>query len=521
MTQTQFTFNISLNILNHLGRNLYRNFITILGEAISNAWDADAKNVWIDIHNNSFSIKDDGLGMSEDDFENKFLKVGYSKRKDGNNKSPEERPFIGRKGIGKLALLSCAKKISVQSKTKDQNYVGGVIDNADLDQAISDDSEKYNLRVVDDLLFQNLKKDHRSGTIIYFEEFNNGVKNSLYFLRKAIALYFRFSLVMAKQDDKFNIFLDNKKITLDDLNPLLEKTEFAWRINNLEDPLIPKLVSFKNKLLTDIAVSMLEIKGFVASVNVPKELNILGMGEKVGVDIFVNGRVRDTNILRHIPTSLATQHVASYIYGQIHFNTLDDKKDEDPFTSSRESIKSDYVPYKVFLNVVERDVFSKITKNWNDLRKKHGRDWDIDATTTTPKYQARLEQSKNYRTKDYEEKIQSVNIPEETKKSLKKKLEALSYNNTQIYQDLFILENLFREFLKNKGINSMDALEKKFGKDDKEIKECIQKIKNIKKSRQKDEETHALKGKITSQDSDLNFVDLRLAWYFSRCDTIL
>ena len=198
------------------------------------------------------------------------------------------------------------------------------------------------------MLFQNLKKDHRSGTIIYFEEFNNGVKNSLYFLRKAIALYFRFSLVMAKQDDKFNIFLDNKKITLDDLNPLLEKTEFAWRINNLEDPLIPKLVSFKNKLLTDIAVSMLEIKGFVASVNVPKELNILGMGEKVGVDIFVNGRVRDTNILRHIPTSLATQHVASYIYGQIHFNTLDDKKDEDPFTSSRESIKSDYAQYKRF-----------------------------------------------------------------------------------------------------------------------------------------------------------------------------
>ena len=395
----------------------------------------------------------------------------------------------------------------MQSKTKDQNYVGGVIDNADLDQAISDDSEKYNLGLVDDFLFQNLKKDHRSGTIIYFEEFNNGVKNSLYFLRKAIALYFRFSLVMAKQDDKFNIFLDNKKITLDDLNPLLEKTEFAWIINNLEDPLIPKLVSFKNKLLTDIAVSMLEIKGFVASVNVPKELNILGMGEKVGVDIFVNGRVRDTNILRHIPTSLATQHVASYIYGQIHFNTLDDKKDEDPFTSSRESIKSDYVPYKDFLNVVERDIFSKITKNWNDLRKKHGKDWDIDATTTTPKYQARLEQSKNYRTKDYEEKIQSANIPEETKKPLKEKLKQLSHKNTLVYQDLFILENLFREFLKNKGIDSMDALEKIFGKDD-EVEECIKKIKNVKNDRQKDEETHALKDKIILQNSDLNFVDL-------------
>jgi len=44
-----FKFEISLSVLNHLGRNLYRNFITVLGEAISNAWDADANNVWIDI----------------------------------------------------------------------------------------------------------------------------------------------------------------------------------------------------------------------------------------------------------------------------------------------------------------------------------------------------------------------------------------------------------------------------------------------------------------------------------------
>ena len=60
-----YTFNISLSILNHLGRNLYRSFITVLGEAISNSWDADAKKVWIyiDRDNNTLVIKDDGLGM--------------------------------------------------------------------------------------------------------------------------------------------------------------------------------------------------------------------------------------------------------------------------------------------------------------------------------------------------------------------------------------------------------------------------------------------------------------------------
>ena len=81
----KFNFVISLSVLNDLGRKLYRSFATVLGEAISNSWDADARNVWIyvDRTDNSFVIKDDGDGMTPDDFQNKFLKIGYSKRRDG------------------------------------------------------------------------------------------------------------------------------------------------------------------------------------------------------------------------------------------------------------------------------------------------------------------------------------------------------------------------------------------------------------------------------------------------------
>lgn len=82
-----FTFEISLSVLNHLGRNLYRNFITVLGEAVSNSWDADANNVWINIKSDDFFIKDDGCGMNRRDFQNKFLKIGYSKRKDSGMSS--------------------------------------------------------------------------------------------------------------------------------------------------------------------------------------------------------------------------------------------------------------------------------------------------------------------------------------------------------------------------------------------------------------------------------------------------
>ena len=69
-----YTFDISLSILNHLGRNLYRSFITVLGEAISNAWDANADNVYITIDRDSgfFTIRDDGDGMDSEDFQGKL-----------------------------------------------------------------------------------------------------------------------------------------------------------------------------------------------------------------------------------------------------------------------------------------------------------------------------------------------------------------------------------------------------------------------------------------------------------------
>src|ERR1035437_507747 len=164
-----FTFEISLSVLNHLG-SLYRSFATVLGEAISNSWDADAKNVWIYINRkkNSFLIKDDGIGMTADDFQNKFLKIGYSKRKDGTSSSVKGRPFIGRKGIGKLALLSCADKITVISKVEGGDYIGGVIDNSKLDEAITEDltPQEYPLRAMDIAVFSKQTQGHKHATII-------------------------------------------------------------------------------------------------------------------------------------------------------------------------------------------------------------------------------------------------------------------------------------------------------------------------------------------------------------------
>src|SRR5712692_11495494 len=260
-----FTFEISLSVLNHLGRSLYRSFATVLGEAISNSWDADAKNVQIYVrrNKNSFVIKDDGVGMTAEDFQNKFLKIGYSKRKDGTKLSHAGRPFIGRKGIGKLALLSCADKITVISKVKGGNYVGGVVDNSVLDDAITEDltPQQYPLGEWKTTTFAKYTRKHKHGTIIHFEGVKDGIKGSFPFLAKIIALYFRFSL----WDPSFNIFLDGEKITHKYLDDLADKTEFLWTIGEHDDPYVDALNSAFSQNPGDHETRQLKITGVQAS----------------------------------------------------------------------------------------------------------------------------------------------------------------------------------------------------------------------------------------------------------------
>jgi len=364
--ESGFQFAISLSVLNHLGRNLYRNFITVLGEAISNSWDADSKNVWIDIDrgNSTFTIKDDGLGMNAEDFQGKFLKIGYSKRSSGQLKTDRKRPYIGAKGIGKLALLSCAQRVSVFTKTAKTDYVGGVIDNTGLDKAITDDlvPEDYPLEDLDLSLIEKLSVDHEQGTIIVFEGVNDNLRNSISHLKKLLAMSFKFSLI----DKEFSIHVNGETVSITDLKDMMDSTEFLWSVNGYSDEYVSKLPNLKSDIIN--MTTSLSVKGFLATVVKPRNLKITGTEERATVDLFVNGRIREKNILRHIPTQRILE---SYIYGQIHFDVMDSKT-ADPFTSSREGVKDTDDNFKAMLEYLKGDVIPQILDDWDRLRLGRG-----------------------------------------------------------------------------------------------------------------------------------------------------
>ncbi|TGG92821.1 DNA mismatch repair protein [Natronospirillum operosum] len=446
-----FNFEISLSVLNHLGRNLYRNFITVLGEAISNAWDADAKNVWININRESstFSIRDDGVGMDSDDFQNKFLKIGYSKRKDGGMKSASGRPFIGAKGIGKLALLSCAERISVFSRKQGLEYVGGLINNSDLDRAIQSDltPEKYPLEGLNFDLISDLIDQHPQGTIVIFEDTKEQIRNSIAHIKKMLALSFRFTLI----DKEFSIFVNDEQVSINDLKDLVQKTEFLWDINNCQDSFLNALGNLKHDKIE--LTTALDIKGFVASVELPRHLKITGTEERATIDLFVNGRLREKNLIKHIPTQ---RIVESYIYGQIHFDSMD-SEGKDPFTSSREGVVEDDANFQALLDYLKRDALLRIFDDWDKYRLRRGEEGDVENERKTKKQR----KARDLYTATQDEYRPEKDAP--AKDQVDAWLDELRDDaefNVSAYVDCFLSENLVRKYLEDKRVPLKPNIEK-------------------------------------------------------------
>lgn len=461
-------FLISMTVLDHLGRQLYRNFITVIGEAISNAWDADANNVWIELDRSTqtLSILDDGHGMSSEDLDDKFLKIGYTKRgREGTERhSATGRPYIGAKGIGKLALLSCADTISIASKTTSTEPTGCLISNIELDQAITNDltTEEVTLSDAIPQAYDLLEKlGSNSGTALIL----NGMRtanSSDEFLRSSIAQGFRFSLI----DPEFHIFYNEIEVTVQDLGKLISKTQFAWlfpgtkddftdqldhaieRCHNTvpeKDYTIPPTILKNNKSEADndMPIEGIQITGFIASTNKPRDLHIYGSDERATLDLFVNGRIRERNILQHIPSSRVPEQ---YIYGQIHVNGLD-RAGTDPFTSAREQVIANDPIYRAVLAELKL-ILKNIYNHWDIMRiqlKEEG-----DPTTKNASKDTRAaDQLAKATMKHIRDKFPAKE-QEYWDTTLKELVDRASLNS-RFYTRAFFAENLLRHILIDAG----------------------------------------------------------------------
>ena len=275
------------------------------------------------------------------------------------------------------------------------------------------------------------------GPAIIFEGIKDGIRNRIDYIRKLVALYIRFSL----KDPTFCIYINGEPITLKELDPIKEKTQFAWTVNDIEDPYVQQNVFIKTKSLS---IDNKGIKGFIASVTTPSDLKIAGTDEKITIDLYVNGRLREKDILRHIPTA---RIVESYLYGQIHYDALDDENDR--FTSSREGVVPDDPKFKELLEQLEA-ILKIVINDWDEWRAEINQDGDSENPRMTRK-QRKSKELFNAVVEDFK--------PSKDNSASRKKVDSWIKNisedaefNFSSYGECFVSENLLRYYIRDKKI---------------------------------------------------------------------
>lgn len=107
---------VDKRIVRLLSASTYENFPDAIREMVSNAYDADATEVRItvDIRKDFIEVKDNGNGMSPDEFD-LFLRIAGQKQDKRRVSSVFSRRQIGQFGVGFLAIFPFGKKIEIES----------------------------------------------------------------------------------------------------------------------------------------------------------------------------------------------------------------------------------------------------------------------------------------------------------------------------------------------------------------------------------------------------------------------
>lgn len=359
MSTPIYKMTVDLNVLEHLGINLYSNISAVLTEAVANAWDADATlvDIALDQTAGEISISDNGVGMSVDDINAKYLHIGYRRRNGGNDITPLGRKVMGRKGLGKLSLFSIAKVIDVQS-AKDGTANGLRMDIDEIRAALKENHTDYSPQPLpaDEIIVEQ-------GTIIKLTQVTRpDLFSSLDVLRTQLAR--RFSVIDANQH--FDVKLNSTPITVNDRCELL-KAQFLWQIGETR-VIPPKGADIKVVNTIDVpdGKHIVPLRGWIATASKPKELSTPG-GNMNGIVVMSRGRLIQENILDKLNDG---RIYTKYITGQIEADALDESEEADIATSDRQRLKEDDPRYADLLNTI-KVLLAKIEASWNVLRRQY------------------------------------------------------------------------------------------------------------------------------------------------------
>lgn len=343
----QFTFEIGT--IDHLGVKLYSTIPPMIAELISNAWDADAHNVYMYFNDRapkSIVVRDDGSGMDFDELNEKFLKIGRNRRiETSTDKTLGGRPVLGKKGLGKLSMFGIGKKITI-STIKDGKKNSFIMDYDEI-KACSQ-QKTYEPTIIE----YEVETQEPSGTEIKIEKLARQSGFDLEGIRKNILN--RFSIFSSDFVVHIN---DTDELRIDTNGIITENYQFKW-----EFPKDFNAVQASFQDLFDFATKN-KITGTIYTSATPLSK------KQQGIILFSRGKlVQESTSF----SERANDNFFQYMAGSFSVDFVDESPEIDNCSTDRKSLAWDTygnTDLDLLKQLLEKLV-SMTQNKWRQLRKE-------------------------------------------------------------------------------------------------------------------------------------------------------
>lgn len=319
-------------IIDSLGIQMYQSPVAAVAELIANAWDADATRVDVILpDDNSPSaelvVRDNGAGMTFADCQERYLNVGRNRRLADGERTPQGRPLLGRKGIGKFAGFGIARIVeiaTVSARTGERTMFALDLQKLRSDEFVSDSNKEI------DLLAAQEPDDARKGaggTTIRLRSLVYGRRPGAASFVQSMARRF----VLAQQAGNFRVKVNGLDLP-EDADPIGNKIEFVF-------PAAYDAGEAPSDLeLADEGWGRETIaEGEVIDWQIKFTEKPIGEEELRGVAVYCGVKLAQAPFFFLLSGGLAGQHGQQYMTGRIRADYLD-RMDADIITTERQRI---------------------------------------------------------------------------------------------------------------------------------------------------------------------------------------
>jgi hypothetical protein len=316
------------NIVKHLGVQMYAGRpVPAIAELISNAWDADATDVKVEIpldepwdpisNDDVITVLDNGDGMTWDMVRFAYLDVGRDRREvDKTDKSPNGRLLQGRKGVGKLAGFGIADTLEVQtvhknvdSSVKKKVLIWFRLDLSDLKKV------KHGPAPVEVVFAGPVDKApagarRTKGTTVTLRHLHERKAQNSGLFHSSMAQRFLFS------GAKFLVRINGEELRSEAISYQLREPKTGWATDNVP--------------------GCGPVKYWIGFTEQPRKQN---EGELSGILIYTRGKISQEEMFFDISGGVTGQHGLRYMVGMVRAEWLDAGVDApDYIATPRDSI---------------------------------------------------------------------------------------------------------------------------------------------------------------------------------------